>query len=436
MTDITMPRLSDSMEEAIILTWLKADGDTIAAGDELVEIETDKATMTYESPEGGTLTIVVSEGTTIAVGEPIARVSAGAPASSDAPPASSPSAAEPASAAPNVPVLPVSASPSSPPTGGTSTSTNGAGGTAGKARSTPLARRVAAAHGVDLQAVTGTGPNGRITRADVATSASLDLPSPVPAAAPPNAPAADAAPPAPRANAAPGDTTGAKGTSTRQEPTRVQQVIARRMAEAMATVPHFQVQTEARMDALLALRAQLKAASDRPPSVNDFVVKAAALALREFPLVNGSYKQDGFELHSRVNVGVAVATADALVVPTVTDADTRSLGAIALEVRRLAVAVREGTITPPELAGATFTVSNLGMYGMTAITSVINAPQAAILGVGAARDVLGREDGEIVDRKLMTMTLSCDHRIVYGAEAAQFLSRIRDLLEQPLLLAF
>lgn len=216
----------------------------------------------------------------------------------------------------------------------------------------------------------------------------------------------------------------------------MQQVIARRMAETKATVPDFQVQTEVTMDALLALRVQLKAVADQPPSVNDFIVKAAALALREFPLANGSFKDGQFELHSRVNVAVAVAADGALIVPTVTDADIRSLGAIAAEVRRLANAVREGTITPAELAGGTFTVSNLGMYGMTAITPVINAPQAAILGVGDSRGVLARVDGEIVDRQLMSLTLSCDHRILYGADASQFLYRIRQLLEQPLLLTF
>jgi pyruvate dehydrogenase E2 component (dihydrolipoamide acetyltransferase) len=230
--------------------------------------------------------------------------------------------------------------------------------------------------------------------------------------------------------------TGGNGVRSRQELTRIQQVIARRMAETKATVPHFQVQTDARMDALLALRAQLKATAGRAPSVNDFIVKAAALALREFPLANGSYREDGFELHAHINVGVAVAADGALIVPTVTDADSRSIGGIADEVRRLATSVREGTIKPAELSGATFTVSNLGMYGMTAITPVINAPQAAILGVGAVREVLARVDGDIVETQLMTLTLSCDHRILYGAEASQFLSRIRDLLEQPLQLAF
>jgi pyruvate dehydrogenase E2 component (dihydrolipoamide acetyltransferase) len=210
------------------------------------------------------------------------------------------------------------------------------------------------------------------------------------------------------------------------------------MAEAKATVPHFQVETEVVMDAAVALRAELKAvAGDGPaPSFNDMIVRAAALALRAHPKVNGSYRDGAFELHERVNVGIAVAAEDALVVPTIVDADRRSLGEIGRESRRLAERVRAGTATPPELAGGTFTVSNLGMFGMTAIYPVINPPQAAILGVGRTRSVLRRgEDGEIVDSGLMTLTLSCDHRILYGAEAAEFLAAVRDLLETPLRLA-
>ena len=411
MSDITMPQLSDSMEQGTIASWLKADGDHVEAGDELVEIETDKAAVTYEASETGTLEIVAREGTALAVGELMARIGAGSASDGGVEtPDSRPAAA------PVVPAAPLAS----------------ANGSATGVRATPLARRVAAGHGVDLASVTGTGPRGRITRDDVVAAASLTLPSPVPApggrAAPKPAVVAEepARPPVPTTN----------GSARRQELTRIQQVIARRMVEAKATVPHFQVQTEVVVDDLLSLRAQLKAGAERPPSVNDFIVKAAALALREFPLANGSFKDDGFELHDHVNVGVAVAADGSLIVPTVVDADARSVGSIAGEVRRLAAAVRDGSITPAELSGATFTVSNLGMYGMTAIAPVINAPQAAILGVGAARQVLARVDGDIVERQLMTLTLSCDHRILYGAEASEFLSRIRDLLEHPLQLAF
>jgi pyruvate dehydrogenase E2 component (dihydrolipoamide acetyltransferase) len=235
----------------------------------------------------------------------------------------------------------------------------------------------------------------------------------------------------------PAPTAGSKGEVTRRSLTRLQQVVARRMAETKATVPEFQVQTEAQMDEAIALRGRLKAlAGDDPgPSFNDIVVKATAVALRDHPLANGSYKDGFFELHQRVNVGVAVAADDALVVPTIFDADGKSLGQIARDIREAAGRVRSGEITPPELSGGTFTVSNLGMFGMTAITPVLNAPQAGILGVGAMRKVLERVDGEIVDRTLLTLTLTCDHRILYGADAARFLSRIRELLESPLKLA-
>jgi pyruvate dehydrogenase E2 component (dihydrolipoamide acetyltransferase) len=226
--------------------------------------------------------------------------------------------------------------------------------------------------------------------------------------------------------------------SRRQQPSRLQQLIARRMADAKATVPHFQVQTEVVMDEAIALRAELKSLageSDPVPSFNDMIIKAAAVALVEHPLANGSYQDDGFVLHDQVNVGMAVAADNALVVPTVFDAVGKSLGQIARETRALAARVRDGEISPAELEGGTFTVSNLGMFGMTAITPVINPPQAAILGVGALRQTLARVDGEIIDRTLLTLTLSCDHRILYGADASRFLARIRELLESPLRLA-
>ena len=311
----------------------------------------------------------------------------------------------------------------------------------GAVRATPLARRLATAHGIDLAALEGSGPRGRVTRADVAAKAGVETAPPVPARAavapaptvpppPIGAPASASAPAAPPPRA---DVVGAKGEVTVQELTKLQQVVARRMAEAKATVPDFQLRTEVQMDAAIALRAQLKALGrDVVPSLNDLIVKAAALVLRQWPRANGSYKDGRFELYSRVNVGVAVAAQDALVVPTITDADTRSLGSIATETRRLAERVRSGEITPPELSGATFTVSNLGMYGMTAITPVINPPQAAILGVGASRPTAAVVGGALVERQLMTLTLTCDHRILYGADAAQFLGAIRTLLEQPL----
>ncbi|MDP9400004.1 MAG: 2-oxo acid dehydrogenase subunit E2, partial [Actinomycetota bacterium] len=250
--------------------------------------------------------------------------------------------------------------------------------------------------------------------------------------------AAPAPPPEAAPAPAPAERGGAKGEVTTEEPSRVQQLIARRMAESKATVPHFWEETEVDMEAAAALRAQLEAAAgegDVVPSFNDFVVKACALALRESPRMNGSYRDGRFELHSRINVGVAVAAEDSLLVPTIFDADQKSLGEIARATRELAGRARKAALTPPELGGATFSISNLGMFGVTRFQAVINPPQAAILAVAAVRPLPVAVDGRVVVRRRMAVTVSCDHRILYGADAAQFLARLRALLEQPLRLA-
>ena len=404
-----MPRLSDSMEEGTILKWLKDDGDAVARGEPLAEIETDKATLTYESDGAGVLTIVAPAGETLPIGSVIARLDAGNGASA-------------------------ATAPAEPDAGAARE---------GRVKVSPVARRLAREHGVDLHLVTGSGPGGRIVKDDVEQAAKpppqAAPAAPAPPVAPPEQPAAPAPPPPPSPPAAIAQTGTAKGDVTVQELTRVQGLIARRMAESRATIPSFELRTEIDMDACVALRAELKElAGDVPaPSYNDMVVKACGLALREFPRANGSYRDARFELYSRVNVGVAVAADDALVVPTVFDADRKSLREIARDTRALAERVRAGTITPPELSGGTYTVSNLGMYGVTDFTAVINPPQAAILAVGALapRAVVG-EDGALVARHTMNVTLACDHRILYGAQAAEFLARIRALLERPLALAF
>ena len=427
MTDLTMPRLSDSMEEGTILRWLVEDGQPVAVGDDLVEIETDKATMAHSADAEGILEIVAPEGATLAVGSLIARVGSGEARSADdagGAPSTAPAVAPAAAEAAPVPVA------------------AGAGNGDGGTLATPLARRVAAAHDVQLEQLEGSGVRGRITRADVLAAAGVQTAPPrgVPSAAPagdtgptPTATPAQSAP----ASAPPRDP--ARGEVEVQAASRLQQVIARRMSESKATAPDFQVETEVAMDAVVALRGRLKAAAgegELVPSLNDFIVKACASALRRHPRANGTYRDGAFELHGRVNIGVAVAAEDALVVPTVFDADTKTVGEIGRDVRALAENVRDGRVEPRQLEGGTFTVSNLGMYGMTAITPVLNGGQAGILGVGALRQVLVRhDDGEIVDAARMTLRLSCDHRILYGADAARFLADIRDLLEAPLRLA-
>jgi pyruvate dehydrogenase E2 component (dihydrolipoamide acetyltransferase) len=224
----------------------------------------------------------------------------------------------------------------------------------------------------------------------------------------------------------------AKGETTIVELTRTQQTIARRMAEAKATIPEFTLQAEIDMEACVALRLELKSLGHADaPTYNDMCVKACALALRENPRANGGYRDGRLQLHSRVNVGVAVAAEETLVVPTVFDADQKSLGEIARETRALADRVRAGTIAPPELGGGTFTVSNLGMFGVSAFTAIINPPQAAILSVGSLGPSAVVWDGVVEARNTMTVTLACDHRILYGADGAKFLARVRELLEAP-----
>jgi len=476
MADITMPRLSDSMEEGTILKWLKADGDEVARGEELVEIETDKATMTYESDSDGTLEIVAGEGDTLPIGEVIAHVGAGgggskakrdgegaaeeeeaggADDSEDEGDEEEPleegdtgegaaDEAEPEEAPARTAGADADEAEEAPAPAGDegaehevapAPSAETAGG--GRIKASPVARRMARELSVDIASLRGSGPGGRVVKADVEAASSAD------GAPDRDEPSQDAREeqaegPAPAAAATEEDRRGtSKGEVTTQELTRTQQLIARRMAESKATVPHFALDMEIDMEEAVILRARLKvlAGEDPAPSLNDFVVKACALALREFPRANGSYKDGRFELHSRVNVGVAVAVDDGLVVPTVFDPDRKSLGAIARETRALAERVRAKEITPPELAGGTFTVSNLGMFGITRFTAVINPPQAAILAVGAVEPRVVVRDERILSRHRMGVTLACDHRILYGADAARFLGRVRDLLEQPLRLA-
>jgi pyruvate dehydrogenase E2 component (dihydrolipoamide acetyltransferase) len=286
---------------------------------------------------------------------------------------------------------------------------------------------------VELERLEGSGPGGRIVKADVEAAAHG-----APAAAP--APARAPAPaPAPRAEAAPPVET-AKGEAEVVELNRMQSTIARRMAESKATVPHFYLSMEIDMTEAVKLRARLKEIAregESVPTFNDMVVKACARVLREFPRANGAYRDGRIELYPRVNVGIAVAGQDALVVPTVFDADSKSLGEIAGRARELAQKVRDGTITPPELSGGTFTVSNLGMYGITNFSAVINPPQAAILAIGVLepKAVVDPDTRRVAVRDMMGVTLACDHRILYGADGAKFLGRVRDLLEQPLALA-
>jgi pyruvate dehydrogenase E2 component (dihydrolipoyllysine-residue acetyltransferase) len=421
--DVIMPRLSDSMEEGTVLRWLKSVGDEVKRGDELVEIETDKANMTYEATDEGTLLeILAEEGSTLPIGEPIARI--GAPGEAKR----GPSAGKPANGSQAGRTQPATEQPAPQATAERPRPAPApAGDGDGRVKASPVARRMARELNVQLEQVRGSGPGGRIVKADVEAAAG-------------GAPARPAErPAAPRAEGAPTPET-AKGEAKVVELTRIQATIARRMAESKATIPHFYLSMEIDMSEAVKLRARLKeiaAEGQAVPTFNDMVVKACAQALRDFPRANGAYRDGHFEQYSRVNVGVAVAAHDALVVPTIFDADMKSLGEIAARSRELAQKVRDGKITPPELSGGTFTVSNLGMFGISNFSAVINPPQAAILAVGALepKAVVDHGTRRVAVRDMMGVTLACDHRILYGADGAQFLGRVRDLLEQPLALA-
>src|SRR5215218_389252 len=434
MPEITMPRLSDSMEEGTILRWLVADGATVARGDEIAEIETDKANMTYEADAAGVFHHVAAEGDALPVGAVIAHVLG----DGEKAPAAGGSSDSGSTAAPAGPVAGEDdsaggaadiASPA-PPAGSAAAPDDSApaapAGDGARVKASPVARRLARELGVDLASIVGSGPSGRIVKADVEAASAAPAPAPASQTSPPQAAGGPVPPPGPVAGGA------GKGEVTVVELTSTQKTIARRMAESKATVPDFQVRTEADVTDLLALRKQMKAAQESAPSVNDFVVKACGLALREHPRANGAYRDGAFELYARANVGVAVAAEGTLIVPTIFDADAQPVTAIAQTTRALAARVREGKVLPPELSGGTFTVSNLGMFGVTSFTAVVNPGQAAILAVGAAVERPAvTADGSLAPRALMDLSLSCDHRILYGADAAEFLARVRALLQTP-----
>jgi pyruvate dehydrogenase E2 component (dihydrolipoamide acetyltransferase) len=442
MSEVVMPRLSDSMEEGTILTWLKRVGDEVAIGDELVEIETDKANMAYESDTAGTLQeILAQEGETLPIGTPIARIGGNGSSAEgqSARPAGPAAAGDPPSPATAQGMVP----PTTSPTGGAEEAdAEGpavpAAADGERIKASPLARRLAGECGLELAEIQGSGPGGRIVKSDVeqAKSPAGDVVGGTPADVVGGGGSPAAAGPA-GLPAGPSVET-AKGETQVRELSKLQQMIARRMAESKATAPHFYLTTEIDMGRAVEARAALKAAAKEGevvPSFNDMVVKACAIALREFPKANGAYRDGRFELYSRVNVGVAVAAEEALVVPTIFDADRKGLRQIAADARAVAAKVRDGSVTPPELSGGTFTVSNLGMYGIDSFEAVINMGQAAILAVGAIREAPAARDGEIVPAQLMKATIACDHRILYGAEGAEFLARVKALLEEPISLA-
>ncbi|MBW4029412.1 MAG: 2-oxo acid dehydrogenase subunit E2 [Acidobacteria bacterium] len=421
-----MPRLSDTMEEGAIASWHKHPGDRVEVGDVLVEIETDKATMDYEAYEAGTLSeILVSEGATVAIGTPIATLDDGKAGSDPSAPATeSPVAAATASPTPLVtapPAATVAAPVPAPPAHAVAPAHRGPDGQF----ASPLVRRLAREHDLDLSTVTGSGPGGRIIRADLNHLLS-ENPAPV------------AAPPVARATISTGPIVDEKRASQEITVSKARRVIARRLGESARTIPHFFVTTVADAEMLMEMRNDLNeraVAKGRPKiSVNDLLIRASALALREHPEVNSSYLGDESSVmlvHNRVNIGVAVASKNGLVVPVIVDADRKSMGDISVEAKALAAQANGKGLSIDQMTGGTFTISNLGMFGVEEFTAIINPPEGAILAVGATTREAVVVGNQVLARRRMRFTLSADHRIIDGALAAQFLRTLAGMIEHP-----
>jgi pyruvate dehydrogenase E2 component (dihydrolipoamide acetyltransferase) len=422
MSDVNMPKLSDTMEEGTIVEWKKKSGDPVKKGEVIAEVESDKATFDLESESDGVLDIIVPQGVPAKIGAPIARIGAPgeAPAAKPAPKEAAPSGAagvrKPEPAAPAAPPPP-SPKPAAQPATATQDG-NGAATPGTEAKASPLAKRLAAELGVNLAMVKGSGPEGRIVKEDVQA-----------AAAGKTAPQRAAAPTVQRPSGPDVEVV---------EPTRMQATIARRMAEAKTTVPEFTVTVEARVDLAVSMRQQLK---DSVPgadkvTMTDFLVRACALALRKFPEVNSSWVDGKFQRKRRISIGLAVAPSQGmgLLVPVVHDADLKDLIQISIESRQVIERARSGRPAEGDLSGATFSISNLGMYGVDEFVAIINPPEAAILAVGTIKEVPVVDAGRIVPGKVMRMTLSVDHRVFYGATAAQFMAEVKRLIENPVTL--
>jgi pyruvate dehydrogenase E2 component (dihydrolipoamide acetyltransferase) len=454
--NVTMPRLSDTMQQGTVVKWNVKEGQKVKSGDVIADIETDKATMELQSFDDGTVArIAAPEGQTVpvgtiimviaAAGEDVAAVKSGAGAAGGA----NASGAAMAAAASGMQSTATAAVAVGAAVNGHAHSTGAAHGTSeahggGRIFVSPLARKIADENGVDLSRVQGSGPGGRIVRKDVEDAmarggvlANAAGTAPTVASAKPQASKAATAPVVPPV--------GATLTARTITVSSMRRVIAQRLVESKTTIPHYQVTVDVDMEPLGSLRGQLNeqlAKQGVKLSVNDFLVKACALAMHQHPYVNSRWKQGAsdasIEYVEQVNIGVAIAlpvaadgTGGGLVVATIRDADNAGLRAISAETKRLSDKARGKGLAPNEMSDSTFTISNLGMFGVSHFTAIINPPNTAILAVGAALDVPVVREGKVVPGKIMTMTMSSDHRVIDGAMAAQYLATVKDLLEKP-----
>ena len=437
---VTMPRMSDTMEQGTVVKWHVKEGDTVSPGDVLADIETDKATMELEAfDEGRIAKLAASEGSNVSVGdlivviaeegEDLAEAASSAGSASSAPNAKAEGSDDSSNTATATATATTTAAPSS---NGTS---NGSSNGSDRVFASPLARKIASERGIDLASISGSGPSGRVVKKDVEQAAPGQTAASSPATSAPQAAAAAPVPmPVPTE------------LEDKNVPlSNMRGTIARRLVQSKTTIPHYQVTVSARLDALMELREQLNAQLSSQGvklSVNDFLVRACALAMHQHPFINSSWNDNGpsIDLHKNVNIGVAVSLpmerGGGLVVATIRNADAQGLRTISSETKRLARKAREKGLTPEEMSDSTFTISNLGMFGVDHFTAIINPPNAAILAVGQAIQkpfIETDEDGEpeLVIGHEMSMTMSSDHRIIDGAMAAEYLSTVRELLESP-----
>jgi len=424
---VTMPRLSDTMEEGNLVEWHKKVGDEVETGELLAEIETDKATMDFDSPVDGVLLHIAVEGGAVPIDSVIAVIGeegedwkeamAAAGGSSDN---GTPEKEEPKPAETTQDSTPAPSSDES-----TSTAKEDS-----RVKASPLAKSMAKEAGIDLSVISGSGDNGRIVKKDVEEAMKQPAAAPTPAPAPVAQPAKKAEQPA--AAVIP-FSFSTSGDNYEDVPvTQMRKVIARRLGESKFTAPHFYLTVEIAMENAIKLRKQLNEIAPVKISFNDLVLKAAAVALKQHPTVNSSWLGDSIRVNGDVNIGVAVAVEDGLLVPVVRHADMKTLSQINTEVKEMAGRAKIKKLQPQEMQGNTFTISNLGMFGIEEFTAIINPPDACILAVGGIIDKAVVKDGEVMPGKRMKVTLSCDHRVVDGASGAKFLNTFKEVLENPI----
>jgi pyruvate dehydrogenase E2 component (dihydrolipoamide acetyltransferase) len=432
--DILMPALSPTMEEGTLAKWHVKKGDKVRSGDVIAEIETDKATMEVEAVDEGVITeILVPEGAQeVKVNTPIARLSGEGDAASAPPvaapkPAEAPKALEPAKAEAPAPAK-VEAAPVPPPQPAPAAAKSGE-----RIFASPLARRIAEQKGLDLSAVTGSGPHGRIIKIDV--EAAKPGPARAPAAQPGSPAPAAASLMAPRAVQTLAQMGIPDGSYDLVPLDGMRKTVARRMTESFRDVPHFPLTIDIEIDELLAARARINKLLEPQgvkASVNDLVIKAAAVALKQVPEANASYSPEGIALHHHADIAIAVALEHGLITPIIRAAETKGLAQIAREAKDLAERARSKKLAPHEFQGGTFSISNLGMFGIRSFNSIINEPQGAILSVGAGEQRPVVKDGQLAIATVMSVTLTCDHRVVDGAIGSRWLAAFRALISDPL----